>query len=399
MEENLTNILVNILLTEPFFGHLAAGVLRQSREDVADTALVLQENGTIILAVNPKFWGKKELSDSERYGAVKHELLHLAMQHPFRKAEFPRQDLYNLASDLVVNQYIAPEQLRPGQVTLDRIPSVNWDSHRGLTYYYRKLEEALAGKQGNLSAEDQQTLDGWLQEDHPAQQRHQHWSDSLDKMETAQKHALAAIWQHRLKDLVSKEAANSFHRLEEALREQIRRSIEVKAPALDWKRVLRMFASNSRKMTLKDTIRRPSKRYGTVPGIKIRRNQKLLVALDTSGSLGTALLSEFFREIHHLWRSGAELTIVECDDQIQDQYVYRGQAIREVSGRGSTAFEAPIQLANEQRVDGLIYLTDGFGPVPQVLPRMPMLWMISRQGIRPDSRTWLSLPGRVVKMN
>lgn len=95
---------------------------------------------------------------------------------------------------------------------------------------------------------------------------------------------------------------------------------------------------------------------------------------------------------------GAELTIVECDDQIRNQYPYRGQQILEVSGRGGTRFDAPIRLANESRMDGMIYLTDGFGPVPEVAPRIPLLWLISSQGIRPDSRTWLELPGKKVKI-
>ena len=398
MEERLTQILVEILFQEPFFGHLAANLLREVREDITDTALILQSDSTMVLAVNPAFWRQADLTTAQRYGAVKHELLHLALLHPFRKREFPNLTLYNIAADLVVNQFLTEDQMRPDLIRLDRLQGLAWEPNRSLGYYYRQLEDLLSGQQ-RASGEDRQLLEQWSGEDHPGQLRHDFWSDSLDKLEPEQQEAMAAIWQHQLKGLVSKEAASSFNRLEKPLRELIFRRLREQAAAVDWKRVLRMFATNSRKMLLKDTIRRPSKRYGTVPGVKIKRHQKLIIALDTSGSLPAAMLGAFFREIHQLWRTGAELTIVECDDHIHNQYPYRGQKVQEVAGRGMTAFDAPIRLANDLRVDGIIYLTDGFGPVPEIAPRMPMLWLISRKGIGPDTRTWRSLPGRVAKMN
>lgn len=397
MKRSLTEILINILLQEPFFGHLAANLLREIREDLVETGLLINANGTITLGVNPDFWKQKDLSESHRYGAIKHELLHLALLHPFRQKAFDRSGLFAIAADLVVNQYLAKEHLREDQITLAQLESLHWEPHRSVEYYYQCLEELEAGAV-NISGDDQQSLEQWMQEDHPAQAGHQFWQNALEDTSLEQKDALASSWEHRLKNLISREAAADFYRLEEALRELISTSLRGSRSDQNWKRILKMFATNSRKMLLKDTIRRPSKRYGTVPGLKIRRHQKLLIALDSSGSLAAEQLAAFFREIHQLWRMGAELTIVECDDQIRAQYPYRGQKIEEVSGRGATAFEAPIHLANESRADGLIYLTDGFGPSPQVAPRIPMLWMISPEGIRSDSRNWRSLPGRIAKM-
>lgn len=397
MLPNLTETLVNILLEEPFFGHLAARLIRREETDVPDTGLVVEDGGTIALAINPSFWADPQLTERQRFGAVKHELLHLAMLHPFRNMEFANVSLYNIAADLVVNQYLAQDQIREGQIVLEKLSIPGLEPHRSLGYYYRQLEKVLSdGRQGNPKASD--TLQQWLQQDHPAQLRHQRWADALSDRSGEEKEAMAALWRHQVNDLISNEAQGAFYRLEEALRESIRRSLAPANPIMDWKRVLRIFATNSRKMALKDTIRRPSKRYGTVPGIKIRRNQRLMVALDTSGSLPTLMLAAFFREIYQLWRAGAELTLVEIDDQVRNKYLYRGQKVLEVAGRGGTAFDPAIALANEEKVDGLIYLTDGFGPIPELAPRMPMLWLISKDGIRSDSRIWQRLPGRVVRL-
>ncbi|MCB0630100.1 MAG: VWA-like domain-containing protein [Saprospiraceae bacterium] len=397
MIPDLTTILVNILLEEPFFGHLAAKLMRGERDDVPDTGLILDAGGTITLAMNPEFWSERKLTDRQRFGAIKHELLHLAMMHPFRNTEFRDAALYAIAADLVVNQYLTKEQLREGQLLPEHLSGIRLEPHRSLGYYYRQLETLLA-QTGKESEADRETVRQWMSRDHPAQMRHAYWSDALTELPDEQKIAQAAAWQHQLNDLITKEAQGAFYRLEEALRELIRRSLTPANPVMDWKRALRIFATNSRRMALKDTIRRPSKRYGTVPGIKIKRNQRLMVALDTSGSLPAIILAEFFREIHQLWHAGAELLVVEIDDQIRNRYWYRGQKVMEVAGRGSTAFDPAILLANEEGVDGLIYLTDGFGPIPEAAPRMPMLWLISKDGIRSDSRIWQRLPGRVVRL-
>jgi len=67
--------------------------------------------------------------------------------------------------------------------------------------------------------------------------------------------------------------------------------------------VLRLFAESSAKTQIKNTIRRPSKRYGTTPGILVRNKQKILVAVDTSGSIRGNELDLFFKEIIHFGRA------------------------------------------------------------------------------------------------
>ena len=61
--------------------------------------------------------------------------------------------------------------------------------------------------------------------------------------------------------------------------------IEKRNPQIDWKRALKLFSSTSRRTRVYHTMKRFSKRFGTRPGIKIKRFQKLAVAIDTSGSI------------------------------------------------------------------------------------------------------------------
>ena len=65
-------------------------------------------------------------------------------------------------------------------------------------------------------------------------------------------------------------------------------------------------------------MKRISKRYGTRPGIKIKRYQRLAVAVDTSGSIKENDFVIFFNEIHSMWKQGAEIVVLECDAEVKE---------------------------------------------------------------------------------
>jgi predicted metal-dependent peptidase len=121
-----------------------------------------------------------------------------------------------------------------------------------------------------------------------------------------------------------------------------------------------------------------SKRYGTRPGIKVQRLQRLLVAIDTSGSIDQEMIKAFFAEIHGAWKAGAAVHVVECDAKVQRDYQYTGRLPDMVSGGGGTEFEPVFRwMLNQPKFDGCIYLTDGCGPAPATRPRCKLLWLVA----------------------
>jgi len=102
--------------------------------------------------------------------------------------------------------------------------------------------------------------------------------------------------------------------------------------------------------------------------------------------------------VYAIWRAGAVVEIVECDTKIYRRYPYQGVAPELVQGRGGTSFREPLELANQERPDGMIYFTDGFADTPPLRPRIPILWLITPQGIEPGSAPWQALPGKKLKM-
>jgi predicted metal-dependent peptidase len=174
--------------------------------------------------------------------------------------------------------------------------------------------------------------------------------------------------------------------------------IESRKPKVDWRRTLRIFATNSRRTYIFSTMHRISKRYGTRPGIKVKQFQKIAVAIDTSGSVSDTDLGIFFTEIDAMYKQGAEIVVIECDAEVQRTYNYKGQLPTEVAGRGGTEFDPVFAFLRSNRLthyDGCIYLTDGCADEPTIRPPCPLLWVITADGDAGDHLRF----GRIIKLS
>ncbi len=110
---------------------------------------------------------------------------------------------------------------------------------------------------------------------------------------------------------------------------------------------------------------------------------RVSVAIDTSGSISEDILSDFFAEVHGIWRQGGDVDILECDAAVNRVYPYRGRLPSTLSGGGGTAFDPVFEWLRSKRhlqYDACIYLTDGYGPAPEVRPRCRTMWVITPTG-------------------
>lgn len=411
----IEKVCVQLLLREPFYGHFLMGVPKAFDLAVPTAAVSLFERQMVKLRINPQFWDS--ISEAHRYGLVKHEVLHIVLRHLVFLKNYASRAIFNIAADLVVNQFIAPEQLPDGAVTLDffkpleKTQGLFLEKDKGVDYYYEKLLQFLqkqakpapesasgTGKSG-VSDEDHQKseavlrqMDQWLQEESEAMAKHRFWEEfaALDSSETR---VMEQFIKNATKQALQRTRLKTHGSLPGNLLEELEAAVADK-PLVNWRRVLRLFAASSNSTFLKNTIRRPSKRYGVVPGIRLNRRHDILLAVDTSGSIQQEDLALFFSEIYHIWRQGARITIVECDVDIQRIYPYRGETPKSVAGRGGTRFDAPIRLANERMPDALMYFTDGYAPAPAISARMPVLWVLTHNA-NPDLK---HLPGKHLKM-
>ncbi|MCE2833294.1 MAG: VWA-like domain-containing protein [Chitinophagaceae bacterium] len=359
---------LDLLFKEPFYAHVLQGVTRGLTDSIR-TAAVRRIGGSTELVFNPVFLTEK-LDRQTRIGVLKHEVLHLVFRHLDRVSgskAYP--ELFNIAADIVVNQYIDRAQLPEGAITLQSFPELDLPAGETVEYYYKRLSEVVDRLDLTWIAVDLfESHEGW-------------WSPG-----GAGDDGMSRLARERLDRLLAEAWAAANGKGHTHLPGQVVKELSALADrlrsSLDWRRILRAFAQSSARGDLQYTIKRQSRRFGTRPGLRIRRVSRLLVAVDTSGSITDAELHRFFAEIDAIHRAGAYVHIVECDAKVQRDYPYNGRKPESVAGRGGTSFDPVFTFINRSihRFDGCIYLTDGFASRPQVRPRCPLLWALTPGG-------------------
>ena len=117
-----------------------SAIFRTSSANNIPTAGVGPNGIGIELVVNPDFY--KSLSEEHRMGLLKHELLHVSFGHIATRDRYPDKKLANIAMDIEINQYIDPNYLPPGGLTLDTFPELDLPERAGTKYYYDELQNA-----------------------------------------------------------------------------------------------------------------------------------------------------------------------------------------------------------------------------------------------------------------
>ena len=393
INEEISRCIIKMLLKEPFYAHFLSGIIREVTDKVP-TAAVGFKSGKIALYVNENFF-LKELRSTERVAVIKHETLHIIFKHLFRmKTKDYDNKLFNIAADLVVNQLISPWKLPDSAVTLETFPELKLPPDKSVEWYYENLKKT-ASKDKEYKKSLQEIFDkmdasgggGRYHSDHRMWGENEKFS-----MEVVETEVDRMIIQARDRTPIKDHGTIPL-----GIQELIKNIVEKRNPQINWKRALKIFSSTSRKTRVYHTLKRVSKRFGTRPGIKIKRFQKLAVAIDTSGSINIDDFNDFFGEIHSMWRFGAEIDVLECDAEVQKKYSYRGRIPEFIHGGGGTSFDPVFEHIKSnrfERYDGCIYLTDGYAPEPTIKPPCKVFWCITKDGeIGPHLKF-----GRVVKM-
>jgi predicted metal-dependent peptidase len=156
-------------------------------------------------------------------------------------------------------------------------------------------------------------------------------------------------------------------------------------PVISWQALLKKYVgtiSAEKRRTRTRLNRRQPDRFD-LSGAIDEKILKIVVAVDTSGSMDDAQIQAVFREIFAiLAKRKYEVTIIECDAKVQRVYKVSKPAniALSVKGRGGTAFTPVVEYINNDRYfrDALlIYFTDGYGENAIPRPRTYRnLWVI-----------------------
>jgi predicted metal-dependent peptidase len=391
----VSRCIIEMLINEPFYAHFLSGIVRDITTDIPTAAVGLNST-KVTLFINEKFFLQELTTFSSRVAVIKHETLHILFKHLFRfdKKKYDSK-LFNIAADLVVNQFIGKWKLPTNAITLSSFQDLDLVKNESVEYYYKQIFDLKkqidknnrtnsSPSEQNNNAEDSfptesaKTLQEILK--NGTHSDHSKWGWAEDNLKSS--HAETEL-DRLIVQAKERTSINDYHLLPIEIKDSIGLIIEKRNPKVNWKRALKIFTSSSRKTRVRFTSKRVSKRYGTRPGLKIQRNQKIAVAVDTSGSISEDNLKLFFNEIHSIWRNGAEIEVIECDSKVQQTYNYKGKFPDIIHGRGWTDFNPVFDYINRDKsniYDGCIYLTDGEANAPQIKPKCNVFWVITSDG-------------------
>jgi predicted metal-dependent peptidase len=387
-QQSLSKISKELMLKEPYYGFFLIMLNKVWRKDLP-TAGVSKNGINFQLAINEEFW--TGLSEMHQMGLLKHELLHIAFGHLTSFKSFKNHRLANIAMDMEINQYIDKDWLPKGGIDIDDYEDLDLERKAGCRYYYDKLNQFQEekDKNGSCGNEDMdKLLDQVANGEGPD---HSTWGEFEDLSEAEQK-LIEKQLQKVLadaKEQTVKKRGNVPGEIEGVIIVE-----EIVPPKFDWRGYIRRFTGVSTKVFTKKIRRKENRRYEENPGLKIKMRQHMLLAIDTSGSVSNTELQEFMGEIHHIYKAGVDVTIMQCDTSIRSIEAYKGKNEINVVGRGGTEFDPVLDYynANQKKYTSLVYFTDG-ECYTSVVPKGNVLWVLSERSSMNDS-----LPGRVIKL-
>jgi len=378
-----------LMFKEPFYGLFLIALNKELSDSVA-TACVAKDGINTKLVISPKFW--ETISDKCKVAVLKHELLHIAFKHLQMYDSYENKELLNVAADLEINQYIEKEYKDETWEGLEidgkMFADLKLPEKAGTRKYYELLQQEInncpdgdvakfvqAMQDANSGGVEKEiTLDDGTKVTVKAS--HEFWKQ-YEGMDEAEKKLMEKQIEYQLKETAEQVKKQRGH-VPGELKELIDSLYVSEEAVIDWRAYLRRFNGMASKVYTKKTRRKPNKRFYGNPALKIKQKKNTLVAIDTSGSVSKDDLKEFLSEIHHIWKTGTQITVVECDAQIGRIYEYKGKnkEALEVTGRGGTSYEPVMKYLwdHKDKFQNLIYLTDGECSVNKP-PCKPVLWV------------------------
>lgn len=406
-ETTLSKASKTLMLKEPFYGFFLIMLNKVWDKKRVPTAGVSKNQINYQLTINEDFWN--ELTELQHLGILKHELLHIAYFHLTNYHNYRDKKMANIAMDMEINQYIDRDWLPKDGIFIEDYPDLNLDERAGTRYYYDKLKQAQqqhdqtgcsgdenfnklcdALAQGEqtvtISIGDGQDNQGVTLDEHPT------WEE-FENLSEAEKKTIEQQLDHVLKE-ASEMTIKAKGNIPGHLVHHIENIGKKEPPKFDWRGYIRRFTGTSTKVYTKKLRRKENRRFSENPGLKIKTKQHMLLAIDTSGSVSSQELEEFMQEIDHIYNTGVDITIVQCDTAIKNIRSYDGSGKLEVHGRGGTEFDPVIEYYNEnlRKYTSLVYFTDGEAWAT-IKPKSRVLWVLSERSDMNDE-----LPGQVIKL-
>jgi len=398
LEKRLSQVRTFLLSSHPFFGTITANFQFEIKEDIPSIAAT-DCYKTIYFRPDCE-----KLSNDELLFVTLHEILHAALMHSQRRAKRDPY-LWGIACDYAVNSILIDEM---GKKMPETVPGLYSKEFSGKTAeeIYKKLEEKLnetttlelcfgAGSCTQNQGKNQpRTIRIKLTEDENGNVKVEVEGMSPDLIEPKNQ-TEAKEAEERMKSiivqahLIAQKFEKSRGSIPSSVLEFVKKIVEPKVP---FERLLARYTSQIVSGKSEYTFNPVNKKYAlyydaVLPTVRGEEAPKVILAIDTSGSISHEELRIFAGAIKKLSTITPELTVITCDCEIQQ--VIRANEIEnflkkiQFKGRGGTS-HVPVfkwiekeYVKKEGRPDVVICLTDGYSEYPEKKPNYPVIWCLT----------------------
>jgi len=330
----------------------------------------------------------KSLTDEELRALVLHENLHIALKQISRFKNEYKDDpqLVNMSADYIVNDII----VNLNDKTHCRLPQGglydekyhNWS----LREVYNDLKQEREDNPTGFSAKSDGVLD-------------EHDFDNAQEMTTQEVEQLS-------KDI--DRALRQGGILAGKLGSKVPRNIEdLLIGKVDWKDVLREFINNQTRGSDEYTWRRYNKRLMAndiyLPSLMNETVGELVIAIDTSGSIGNRELSAFASELVSICDVSCpeKIRVLWWDTEVHGEQLFTAENYHQIDsllkpqGGGGTNANCVAKYIAKQNIEAeaIIVFTDGYFDTPKWNISTPTLWLVT------DTESHVPPNGQVVKQN
>lgn len=385
---NLNDFGEKLLYESPFYGHVCIGVPKSFSTDI-ETACARLDGLNYSLHFNKDYFDS--LNDKQKIGLIEHEILHIANMHLLYMGNYKDKEIYNIACDMSINQYIKPENLCPRAFLPDSIDDCKMPYWQGVDYYYERLckskSEALA------------QLKDYMKNGGAVSCSHNYWGESQEGLDENIIELIKIDTAQKLKE-ASDAAESKVPGCTPGDIRSIIDSILKKVPqVLNWKALVNQFNSFSDKSRVNFSRNKLNKRFPGFEAPYLRLKRSLLVGIDVSGSMTRPFLKQIYQQINHISNTGVEVTICEWDAGVKSTYDYKKiknkTSIAYTGGGGTDPTEAIDYFKKSANLNAAVFFTDGFISCNwDKKLHKPILWIIPENG-----NAQFSCPGKKVKVD
>lgn len=381
-EEKINKAKARLMLEHPYFGTVASSLQLEKNNDI----LTFSSNGSV-MRYNSEYLDRLTVDEVEFVMA--NGAMHAVLQHQDRVNERTKW-LWQTATDYVVNAMLVKNGMKLPQYA----------------YYEEKFEGMYAEEIYDLLRAEM--MDN---SDHSMEQETEQITDSddvgVDNLHMQKEHTpdMNAPQTELENDAEDKEEEHTSTPDVEALSEEMKEHLEQIFQKLkrqgnlpkdmhfvvpeyfshkvDWREFLYGYIASHAKTTY--SFNPPNMKY-LYRGIYLPSLSsdllRVIVAVDTSGSVDEALLGTFLGEVSSMMQQypNYEIDLITADAKIQSHQTFLpGEMLDyQISGGGGTDFRPVFEYIDKQ-IDYptlLLYFTDGQGTFPKEEPNYDLLWIM-----------------------